>query len=131
MFIFLKIITDIIPPSGGSIVAITETIKRTGKLFFDFLAFILLPCNKLSTLTPAVSGVCTFTVYGLLVDIWTAFGFYARPTPESVLAVYAAAVALNAIFAVSMGIFVFFFGEPVIKKIDRVKLKYGIFYSRI
>ena len=32
----------------------------------------------------AVSGVCTFTVYGLLVDIWTAFGFYARPTPESV-----------------------------------------------
>lgn len=79
----------------------------------------------------AVSGVCTFTVYGLLVDIWTAFGFYARPTPESVLAVYAAAVALNAIFAVSTGIFVFFFGEPVIKKIDRVKLKYGIFYSRI
>ena len=25
----------------------------------------------------AVSGVCTFIVYGLLVDIWTAFGFYA------------------------------------------------------
>ncbi|MDO4860655.1 MAG: ECF transporter S component [Bacillota bacterium] len=76
-----------------------------------------------------IGGVCTFIVYGGIVDLWTAFGFNPEPTPGSALTVYAMALPLDAVFAVTTALILFFIGIPMIKKLDRVKTRYGMFRS--
>ncbi len=78
-----------------------------------------------------ISGACTFVVYGGIVDLWTAFGFAPEPTLGSALLVYARALPLDAIFAVTTALILFFIGVPLIRKLDRIKVRYGMFHSRI
>ncbi len=70
-------------------------------------------------------GIATFFIYGLFVDIWTIFGFQQDLTLESILLVYGAAIPFNLVFAGSTAAFLLLFAKPTVKKINRIKNKYG------
>ena len=78
-----------------------------------------------------IGGICTFVVYGGIVDLWTAFGFDPEPTFGSALLVYARALPLDAVFGVTTGLILFFIGIPLIKKLDRIKTRYGMFQTQV
>lgn len=67
-----------------------------------------------------------FFIYGAIVDIWTIFGFYPEPSLKTILSVYGLALPFNAIHAASTGIFLLLLGKPMIEKLERVKIKYGL-----
>ena len=71
------------------------------------------------------AGIVTFVVYGAIVDVWTVFAL-GEFTLESVLMIYGAAVPFNFVLAVSTGVFVYLLANPMIRKIERIKMKCGI-----
>lgn len=76
----------------------------------------------------SVSGAfITLIIYGGIVDLWTILSFTPEPTFGLVIAIYAAALPMNVILSAATAVFLFFFGRPFIDKIERVKLKYGVF----
>ena len=71
-------------------------------------------------------GLAAFFIYGGIVDIWTIFMMTDTPTVETVLMVYGAATYLNLIHAAATIFFIFVLAKPMIGKLERVKLKYGM-----
>ncbi len=84
---------------------------------------------KVSMWFAVAGGIGTFLIYGLFVDIWTIFGF-GSVTLESILLIYMAAIPFNGVFAISTAIFLLLFANPIINKIERIKLKYGFELDR-
>lgn len=78
----------------------------------------------------AFGAVITFFVYGGIVDLWTLFGFYERPTLAAAAAVYGAAVPFNLVHAASSAVFLYFLAEPMGQKLERIKLKYGLGFAK-
>ena len=74
-------------------------------------------------------AVVSFVVYGLVVDLWTVFGM---GTGENLwqwaITVYTLALPFNIINTVATTIFLFFLAKPMIEKINRIKIKYGMIY---
>ncbi len=64
-------------------------------------------------------------VYGFIADTYSAFGFMYELSIESILATYIAGLPFNAVLAFCTALSLFIFGRPVIKKLERVKRKYG------
>ena len=73
-----------------------------------------------------VGFLLVFVVYGLVVDLNTVLFFTGDYSIQSVLAIYAAGVPFNLIFAVSTAVFLLLFGESFIKKINRITTKYDL-----
>lgn len=71
-------------------------------------------------------GVTVFFIYGGIVDIWTILVMTNEPTWETVVMVYGGAAYLNLVHAVATIIFIFLLAKPVIGKLQRVKVKYGM-----
>lgn len=69
-----------------------------------------------------VSSLC----YGFLLDSWHVVGFISPLNWKSALAGYAAGVPFNIGHALSTVIFLALIYRPWMKKIDRIKLKFGI-----
>ncbi len=67
-----------------------------------------------------------FIVYGLIADTSSVFMFTQNITVKTVLATYASGVVFNLIHAGATVIFLAVLGMPLIKKLDRVCIKYGI-----
>lgn len=89
------------------------------------LIFKKLTVNKWSL--AAVGFVLACVLYGLIVDLSTILVMYGEHlTLSDVLTVYAAGVPFNLVFGAATAVFLFLFGEPFIKKIDRVNTKYGL-----
>ncbi len=86
--------------------------------------------NKIraSKFTLSVIGfLLVFIVYGLTVDLSTILIMYGdNLTFSSVLSVYMAGLPFNLVFAVTTALFLFLFGNPFIKKVNRIITKYGI-----
>lgn len=78
----------------------------------------------------AFGAVITFFVYGGIVDLWTLFGFYERPTLAAAASVYGAAVPFNLVHAASSAVFLYFLAEPMGQKLERIKLKYGLGFAK-
>jgi len=75
----------------------------------------------------AVFGaIAAFVIYGAIVDLWTIIAMTSEPTLETVLMVYGAAAYFNAIHAAATVIFLMLLAKPMIEKLDRVKIKYGM-----
>ena len=66
-----------------------------------------------------------FALYGLIVDASSVLTMLTDYTISGVLAVYAAGAPFSAAFGGATALFLFIFGEPFIKKINRVIVKYG------
>ncbi|MGI6722450.1 MAG: ECF transporter S component [Anaerovoracaceae bacterium] len=67
-----------------------------------------------------------FLIHGLITDIWTIFFASEQPTLYSALAIYAASIVPDAVLGAATALFLLVLGHPMVKKIERVKLKYGL-----
>lgn len=70
--------------------------------------------------------IAAFVIHGGITDLWTIFFVNDNPTLGTVLSVYGAAVIPDAIFAGATAFFLLILGHPMVKKIERVKMKYGL-----
>ena len=68
----------------------------------------------------------TLIVYGLIVDTSTVFTTYGRFTAELALAAYSSGLVLNLIHAGATVIFLLVLSKPLLKKLQRVRVKYGL-----
>lgn len=71
-------------------------------------------------------GLSTFFIYGGIVDLWTILMVIPEPQIETVILVYSTALAFNLIHALSTVIFLNILANPMIEKLERVKIKYGL-----
>ena len=71
-------------------------------------------------------GLAVFFIYGGIVDVWTILVMTAKPTLETVIMVYSAAIGFNVVHAAATMIFIFLLAKPVTGKLERVKTKYGM-----
>ena len=69
----------------------------------------------------------TFVVYGVIMDTATVFMYTEKPTLEAFLATYLSGIIFNAIHGLSTVVFLAMLLEPFVKKIKRIKYKYGMF----
>ncbi|WP_300386366.1 ECF transporter S component [Clostridium sp.] len=71
-------------------------------------------------------GVCGY-LYGLIVNLWTILAYVNPLTKEGVIATYASSIPFDTIHAISTVIFLFILAMPMKEKMERLKLKYGLF----
>lgn len=78
--------------------------------------------------TPVVifGAVAAFFIYGAIVDLWTILSITSEPAVETVLMVYGGAVYFNLVHAAATAVFIWLLAKPIIGKLDRVKVKYGM-----
>lgn len=65
-------------------------------------------------------------IYGLIVDLWTIFMTTPEPTWQTAAAVYGLAVPFNLIHGVATAFFLWVLEKPMLEKLERVKIKYGM-----
>lgn len=71
--------------------------------------------------------VLAFALYGLIVDMSTIISVYGNKiTLQGILSIYASGTPFSLVFGVATAVFLFAFGMPFIKKIERVNTKYNI-----
>jgi energy-coupling factor transport system substrate-specific component len=71
-------------------------------------------------------ALSTLIVYGLIVDTSTVFTTYSRFTWELALAAYSSGFVFNLIHAASTVVFLLLLAKPLLKKLNRVRVKYGL-----
>lgn len=71
-------------------------------------------------------GVATLGIYGFLMDTSSVVVFGTGFTREALLAMYVSGLPFNIIHAISTMVFLFFLAEPMDRKLERIKKKYGI-----
>ena len=78
--------------------------------------------------TLALYGFLSATfLYGLIVDISTVFmSLGDNITLSGILSIYGAGMPFNLVFGLTTAVFLFFFGEGFIRKIQRIDTKYNI-----
>lgn len=74
----------------------------------------------------AFGAIAAFAIYGLIVDLWTILVMTPEPTLETAVMVYSAALYFNLIHAAATVVFLLLLGKPMIEKLERVKVKYGM-----
>ena len=77
------------------------------------------------------AAVCVFGAfsgyfYGMVVDLWTASALTSGFSWKSLLAVYAAGFWFDTILSAATVFFLFVIERPLVKKLDRIKIKYGL-----
>ena len=81
---------------------------------------------------PRRLGLCVFgffavfALYGPLLDVGSVLMVSGDVTKEAIVAALATGVAFNAIHGAATVVFLALAGEPLLRKLDRVKIKYGI-----
>lgn len=92
-----------------------------------FLSGLIFDKIKASKVNLSVIGfVLTAVLYGLIVDLSSVLTITNDYSFASVAAVYIAGLPFSLIFGGTTAIFLYLFGEPFIKKIKRIILKYDI-----
>lgn len=95
-----------------------------------FLAGILSKKNIISAekKVPAAifGGLVVLFVVGPILDTSTLFGMSSMINPESAAAAYLSGLPVNIVHGVATVLTVFFLAKPIIEKLDRIKLKYGM-----
>lgn len=74
-------------------------------------------------------GLVTFFVCGVLLDTGSALTWLQNPTIESMLPYYMTGIMFNLIHAFATIFFLWFAAEPMIEKLDRIKIKYGLIHN--
>ncbi len=84
----------------------------------------LLKQNRLSLCV--FGGLSTLLVYGGIINFGTFLMSGMPMTADALLTTYAAGVPFDLIHAASSVIFLFILSRPMIKKLERIKIKYGM-----
>lgn len=82
--------------------------------------------SKLHKLAVCVFGLVSGYCYGLIVDLWTLFGYTEKPSLNAYLVVKSTAIWFDTLLAISTFVFLWVLYAPMIKKLNRIKLKYGM-----
>ncbi|MFQ9516266.1 MAG: ECF transporter S component [Eubacterium sp.] len=69
----------------------------------------------------------TFVVYGVILDTATVFMYTDEPTISAFLTTYASGIVFNGVHGASTVLFLWFLSAPLMKKLERIKLKYGMY----
>ena len=70
---------------------------------------------------------CAFALYGLIMDTSSVLLYTSEFTWQSALAVYAAGLSFNVAHAVSTAVFLLIVSQPMLEKLNRIQIKYGLF----
>lgn len=71
-------------------------------------------------------AVMAIAVYGLLMNISSAFTWYTDLSWRTVLAYCVSGFPIDVVHASATVVYLWLFGEPMLEKLDRIKTKYGI-----
>ncbi len=71
-------------------------------------------------------GLSTFFIYGGIIDIGSLLIFTSNFSWKALLATYISGFWFNIVHSISTVFFLFFISQPMIEKLDRVKIKYGL-----
>ena len=71
-------------------------------------------------------GLSTFFIYGGIINISSLTMFGSSITWQTLMMVYASAIPFDAIHAASTVVFLLLFARPMMEKLDRIKIKYGM-----
>ena len=71
-------------------------------------------------------GLATLVIYGLTLDSASVLMLSGAVTWQALLASYASGFVFNVIHAAATVVFLALAGEPLLRKLDRIKTKYGI-----
>ena len=77
-----------------------------------------------------ISGVMCFVVYGITVDLSSVFMMVSDYNLKSVLAIYASGIPFNTAHSITTAVIVALCQPPINEKLERVKIKYGIFNEK-
>lgn len=94
-----------------------------------FLAGILYQKGilKISKLSLCIyGGLATFFIYGGIVDIGSLLIFNSHFSWKALLATYASGFKFNLIHASATVFFLYILSDPMLEKINRIKIKYGL-----
>lgn len=101
---------------------------------FGMVGFISGLCHQTGLLRPnriALSFfgfVSCFVIYGVIMNAASLFMYSSVVTKEALLATFIYGVPMDLIHGVSTFIFLLFFSKPMLEKLDRIKIKYGLIY---
>jgi energy-coupling factor transport system ATP-binding protein len=71
-------------------------------------------------------GLVTFLIYGGIVNPASVLMYQSMPNWQMILTAYITGVPSDAIHALATVLFLWFLSEPMLEKLDRVKVKYGL-----
>ena len=71
-------------------------------------------------------GLVTFLIYGGIMNPASVLMYQANPDWQMILTAYITGVPADAIHALATAVFLWFLSEPMLEKLDRVKVKYGL-----
>ena len=94
-----------------------------------FLAGVCYRCGILKKKRVSLcvfGGLCVMLIVGPLLDTCSLFFASSEVTKESAIAMYATGLPVNAVHAVATIVTLALFSGPLLEKLDRVKMKYGM-----
>ena len=94
-----------------------------------FLAGVLFKKGLLVREKRALSifgGLATFIIYGGLMNPASVITFQSTITKEMIIASYLSGIPFDLVHAAATVIFLYIAAEPIIEKLDRIKIKYGL-----
>lgn len=71
-------------------------------------------------------GVCALVIYGLIADTSTVFTTQTEITWQALTAAYASGLVMNLIHAAATVAFLLLLARPMLKKLNRLRVKYGL-----
>ena len=71
-------------------------------------------------------GLSIFVIYGAILNPTSVWMYQAKPTLKMILATCVAGLPADAVHAMSTVFFLWFLSEPMLEKLDRVKVKFGL-----
>lgn len=84
--------------------------------------------GRLPKLVPLViyGAAAAFLVYGIIADTSTIFTANSQVSWQTLLAAYSSGIVFNLIHAAATAIFLLILARPLLKKLNRIRVKYGI-----
>ena len=82
--------------------------------------------NRAKTLLSLAGAAFVVVVVGPILDTCSLFTMVSAITPESALAIYASGLPVNAVQATATAITLFILANPLLGKLERVRVKYGL-----
>ena len=93
-----------------------------------FLAGVLFQKGKLKKKKISLcifGGLSTFFIYGGIINIGSLLMFSSKFTIKGLIATYISGIPFDLVHSIATVFFLFILSQPMIEKLDRIKIKYG------
>ncbi|MCQ2485417.1 MAG: ECF transporter S component [Clostridia bacterium] len=98
-----------------------------------FLSAVVIRTFKIKNrfIVGIISGIFCFAVYGIIVDLSSVFMMLSEFNFKSILSIYLSGLPFNIVHGVTTGVIVILVQPEINEKLDRIKIKYGLFGEKI